>query len=206
MTVPLILFSGGLDSTYLLKEELDKGPVDILYIEGSQGDNKIKAELLARERIIKYLNKIAKYQIRNSYIYKINSNYLVPTNYKFGQAIFWILGAIVTYNENIHSSVKICYILGDDINIAINDIIISWNALCSFTKHTTIPLLFPLITTKKVDIVKNIDKKLYNLTFTCENPVKKPRSKYFKECGKCTTCINKKVTEYRIEYQTTINS
>lgn len=195
--LPLILFSGGLDSTYLLSETLKNGSCDILYIAAAQGENKIKAEQEACKKIIKWLEKNKPFKIRNTYFVDITSLPVI-TNYSFSQPSSWIFGALSVCNENIHNEVQIAYVLGDQISCHLINIHDAWNALSIFSKHQKINLIFPLCFTTKNKIMKEMEPKLYNLTWVCETPIKLKRYNTLKPCSKCASCINRKVEEYRL--------
>lgn len=210
--VPLVLFSGGLDSTYYLYKLLKETDVEILYIKGNQGDVKITAELKARENIIEWLSKKMKFKIRQSFIEDLSSA-SITRNYKFGQITPWLFGALNVVDSNIHSNVDISYVMKDDINEFIPNIKTAWDNL-SYTIHSNpITLRFPLSLYKKQDILNDIPVKLYNLTWVCELP-KATNVKYsdniitveknvdggyrkLRPCNNCSACISRKVEEYK---------
>lgn len=69
MKVPLLLFSGGLDSTYLVSYMLaENGPVDILYVNGGQAPEKMRLELEARQRNIQFWSaRLLQVELRNAH-------------------------------------------------------------------------------------------------------------------------------------------
>ncbi|QXO09993.1 hypothetical protein pEaSNUABM37_00032 [Erwinia phage pEa_SNUABM_37] len=68
-TRSLIAFTGGLDSTYVLHEELKKGhAVEVAYIYVTQGEGQILAELSSRRRIISHFKNLFPGQIKNEWI------------------------------------------------------------------------------------------------------------------------------------------
>lgn len=203
--IPLVLFSGGLDSTFLLYSLLDVVPVDILYVDGCQGVSKATAELKAREKIIRLLE--SRGDLRLSCTFKVRNQIIanhgneVIAEYRFAQVLPWIYGAISNYTRE-HSSVAISYVLGDDICGDLKDVRTAWDLISNFTKQHPVPLAFPLRRIRKTDIYKILPEKLLKLVWVCENPneIKRAgRGTVFKPCGKCVPCITQKVTEYRLE-------
>ena len=68
-TRSLIAFTGGLDSTYVLHEELKKGhSVEVVYINVTQNDTNVLAELTARRRILTHFYKLFPGQISNEWV------------------------------------------------------------------------------------------------------------------------------------------
>lgn len=68
-TRSLIAFTGGLDSTYVLHEELKKGhAVEVVYAHLSQGDSAKLAEITARRRILSHFYKLFPGQIKNEWV------------------------------------------------------------------------------------------------------------------------------------------
>jgi hypothetical protein len=65
----LIAFTGGLDSTYLLQEELKKGhDVEVVYAYVSQGDIQCLAELTCRRRILNYFKQLYPGKIKDEWV------------------------------------------------------------------------------------------------------------------------------------------
>lgn len=69
MARSLIAFTGGLDSTYVLHEELKKGyEVEVMYGSVSQGELAIIAEITCRRRILEHFNKKFPGQIKDEWV------------------------------------------------------------------------------------------------------------------------------------------
>jgi len=69
MARSLIAFTGGLDSTYVLEEELKKGyEVEVMYGAVSQGEQSIIAEITCRRRILEHFYKKYPDQIKDEWV------------------------------------------------------------------------------------------------------------------------------------------
>lgn len=218
--VPLILFSGGLDSTYLLQEQLEKGDVEVLYVEGRQSPAKVKAELRARENIIRVLeditgNKvIAQHEIKSIPEYTVQGYGRRDPNdmdWKFQQPYQWLLGALHAADGRRHSALMIAYVTGDQISPDLTKIQEAWNVMMSFTKQTPVPLEYPVVYHRKYQIVQRMYAKVYRHHWVCELPVviyvdeEKSKSRHlrdltqYKACGKCEACLTHLATNFIFE-------
>jgi 7-cyano-7-deazaguanine synthase in queuosine biosynthesis len=194
--IPLILFSGGLDSTYLLSETLRTSHADVLYISASQHPDKVTAEQNAIFNILKYLRPKRPYRVRKVYSLDI-SNLPVFTDYSFGQVPGWLFGSLATVDGAIHSRVSISYVMGDQVSLYLDSIEKAWNALSTCSKIVLTPIEFPLKLTSKKKIMAELHPDLYKLTWVCETPIKIVKTGKIKPCGKCDACITRKLEEYR---------
>lgn len=187
--VPLILFSGGLDSSYLLETMLRRGNVETMYVIGSQGQEKIDKERSVRKKIIRILeaktgNKVLRdteFEMKNMFG---GYNY-IPEN-KFSQPAMWLNGALHIANSG-HAELLIAYVMGDQICSFVKDIEQAWNSLQAFTKHFPIPVRFPFLTTTKQDILDNIDPRVVQNVWICELPYN--RDHELRACGNCAACL-----------------
>lgn len=202
MTVPLILFSGGLDSTYLVSQRLTEGPVDILYVNGGQSQDKIRLELEARDKLIEKMNSYYPHKIQGQYevldpVYLHNGEHK-----KWIQPNAWMQGAFRVIT-NRHSKLEVAYVSDDGANFGFHlpKIRDQWNAtLAVGYANEPIPLEFPTLHLTKLDILENIDKRLLNDIWVCEIP------KGDKPCGCCSPCklINKVLWEYKGKHGETV--
>lgn len=187
--LPLILVSGGFDSLYLLETRLKEGPVDILFINTGQYQLKIEAERASINAAIAILEKRYGHKVRNHYDeFIVNSNLI--KRFKFAQPLGWLTGALRKIDDEIHSSLEIGYIMGDQINSWLGDIVGAWNHLQTFTVHGHVDLLFPLRENTKQQILTNLSSELAAVAWTCEIPVGTPegsKSRY-RHCGVCDSC------------------
>lgn len=93
---PLVLWSGGMDSSYLVMTYLERGiDIDFLYVKGPQGSNKIDQELEAIRKMREVFNKKFKGCIYNWYEVDV-SNIRANSNHKLAQAYVWMFAALNT--------------------------------------------------------------------------------------------------------------
>lgn len=169
--IPLILFSGGLDSTYLLVEQLKNGPADVLYTAGPQGNAKVEAETRARKNIIELIeNKPELHKVRmfiNGPVF-YNNEMVDPF---LMQPMTWIYSALMVVNHELHSEVQIGYILGDQALAFRHEIEQAWNGLSAISKLHHVPIRFPLVKRLKTDIYKELDSDIRDELWHCEIPI-----------------------------------
>lgn len=192
--IPLILLSGGLDSTYLLQNQLyQMGGADVLYVNGGQHPIKQDAELKARRKIIDHFN--------NNYPHKVeaeweclNSRSIVGNdNHKWSQPPAWIMGALTCIQPGRHSELQIGYVNDDSLSFGYNlhHVEKAWYHLqkISVVAEEPVPIKFPLMYMSKVEILRNLDKRLLDDIWICETPkdIDTP-------CGKCKPCKLMKTT------------
>lgn len=204
---PLVLLSGGLDSTFLVSTLLMSIPVDIMYVKSSQGPNKIEGELLSRENIRKYLDEGF---TEGSYTFKIEQDFIVDignnriADCKLSQPISWFYAAMLQYDHNKHSCVCIAYVTGDAICQSLHKLEQAWELISSITKKETIPLAFPLRDMRKHEILAIIDPELEKLTVVCEGP-RVTEGSHIHQCGICNTCITSKLEKQRTAFLAKLN-
>lgn len=200
--IPLVLFTGGLDSTYLLYDRLtNHTDVDIFYCNWDSLYNKKHAETKAQASIIEYIKAISSFSIQNKYKFDLDSKFPFQ-NFQYNQPLAFITSALSIVDLNRHSCVEMGYIREDDIVHDLPHLLSAWNSLSLLLKGEVVPLKFPLIRECKTDIYKHLPKKLRKLTFSCEIPNEKKigRNKFIYEpCGDCPACIRRKVVEYKVK-------
>lgn len=192
--IPLVLFSGGLDSTYLVSTLLMKGPVDVLYVNGGQSQDKIKKEIEARDKLIALMNQIYPYKIQGQYevldsVYRHDGQ-----NKKWIQPNAWMQGAFRVLKPGRHDSVQIAYVRDDGASFGrqLPTLETQWDAMLKIGyQGEPVPLEFPILHMSKVEILEEIDKRLLEHIWVCELPNEG------KSCGKCTPCETIDTALYR---------
>lgn len=188
-SVPLLLFSGGLDSTYLLERLLSQGNVETVYVKSSQGDEKIKKELDARDKIMQTLQANSKYHILADHIVDAGERgQKSGGSWKFKQPHIWLFGALEISDARRHSELNIAYVSGDQIMSVLPTVKAAWDALQLLSKHDPIPVKFPLSLYTKQDILGGINHAAYKEVWVCEDPIGKPGMKGLSSCNRCTAC------------------
>lgn len=198
--VPLLLFSGGMDSTYMLACALDDTPVDILYVNSSQGPNKIAAEKLARQAILGEFRRSITDRIKQGEknVHYIRKEYEVnlPEDFFDGttpgktwvQPVIWMMAALSKIDPDRHSCLRIGYVSGDSITSQVDNITKAWETLQMFTKIRVVPIEFPLIRGTKLEIMKQMPVGLLDKVWFCEAPRISDMADYY-QCGHCTPCL-----------------
>lgn len=211
---PLILLSGGVDSTLLAQIAVKTGyGFDYIYVRGGQGPDKIAAETAAVKEIAAKLDAILA-ERRQDLAYSCTKKEAVvgfdsffEKNFPsrgFLQAYAWFFGAMSAADPANHSSVQIGYIAGDQISPALHRLKTAWELLWPIFKlGELVPLEFPLADEyrTKAYVLENIDPELYTLCWACEIPeqsVLEEKTVYL-ECGKCPGCVGRKVELLRME-------
>jgi 7-cyano-7-deazaguanine synthase in queuosine biosynthesis len=188
---PLLLLSGGLDSTYLAYLLLQETNIDVLYIKAPIVEEKIKAEKKALEKIYAYLNKHCKFKIIRKYEQDVSGVQIGASSRAFAQPNLWLFGAL-NILEKEHSDVFISYVSGDQIASCIDRLHSAWEHLVYVTKTTEHDLIFPFRFVSKQFILNRIPKALQKLTWTCEDP-KVMKNKSYRKCGTCVPCVTSKI-------------
>lgn len=204
MKVPLVLFSGGMDSTYLVSYMLaTDGPVDILYVNGGQAREKMRLELEARDRLIEFMNREYPNKIQRQYEI-LQPIYLHDgQSKKWNQPNAWMHGAYRVLDAKRHSCVRVAYVDSDGAYFGkhLRHIEDQWE---SMLKHgftgDHVPLEFPLLHMNKLNVLEEIDKRLLPMVWVCEMPFEG------KACQKCSPCklANATLREYKHKHDETV--
>lgn len=196
--IPLILWSGGLDSTYLLQTELMKGDVEVLYVNGGQDSIKKAAEIDARYSMEHFLAPIGgkkryKGTIRKAHIVNVSTGTNTP-QHTFQQPLQWLNGAFEVIDYTKHSALLVGYISGDQIGPMLESIKVLWTTMQTVGKYGNVPVDFPLAFVSKLDILERIDPRLVQKIWVCETPIEHVVKTFytsrstFKRCKKCLPC------------------
>lgn len=196
---PLLLWSGGLDSTWMLWQELQKGDVDYVTINGGQCANKQVAETHARERALKWMHARTKYCAR-SIDCNIQIRLADMPALTWSQPVPWLVGALSVVDYKRHSSLQIGYVMGDEVALIHGTLKKTWECLQQISKQgDPVPLEFPLEMTSKLRILDAMPKGLYDCIWYCELPAKHedPRVLMRVPCERCAACITHLTELYR---------
>lgn len=192
--IPLILYSGGLDSTALVHERIDKTDVDLLTIvsEGVNRKNHRLAEEKAREN---YKEAVAFWKNEGSVKHGIRSHKVVKIPYafvlhEFAQLPIWFTTAFMHVDKTRHSCVEMAYVTGDQFSYHAKDVQKAWDLLWTACnpRSEPVPLKFPFLQQLwgKEKIIENWGTEYSGFFWYCENPIKAPDK--FHVCGKCPSC------------------
>lgn len=210
---PLVLFSGGLDSTYnMLRHTIEGESVEYVYIDGGQGKNKVESEQATVDRIITALHEHARRKEKNVH-HRFSTWPLSKVNFcntpsaGWRQPIPWLVSALEVVDPAKHSVVEVSYVQGDEIISRIPELKAAWAAMWSVAKTgELVPLEFPLKDTSKQAILCQMPKELYDLTWVCELPIMQTFA-WPKSCieygrshnARCRACETRLVELYRFE-------
>ena len=190
-----ILFSGGLDSTYLMWKALKAGHnVYPIYIEIRNNDTKSLIEKQQCELIIKELNKEFKKDVSLNKTITVqvhNSN-----NLGFAQPFLW--STLVNVGLDRHyDELQIGYVYGDAVIAYLPEIKKLYSNSKPFIRNQP-KLTFPAIRVHKDDIVYDLPDQYLKLVISCENIQLKKYSitnkntgfnyRFFEPCGDCEIC------------------
>ncbi len=185
--LPLVLWSGGTDSTALVIDLLSKSDIDLLYV--NLENNRFqqyyeKKSILKMKSILNDSNLKGKIKTCHSFGYEqINISKSI-----YSQPALWLTAASFIANPEIHSSVNLAYIRQDDAWHYKTEMHKFWSSIHNLTSDgKNVPLVFPFEWhTKKnmIDIIKNFEygEQILNLIYWCE-------SGHTKNCGECASCL-----------------
>jgi len=210
---PLVLFSGGLDSTFnMLRHTLEGESVDYVYIDGGQGKNKVNSEEATIDRILTALHEHARRKEKSVH-HRFSTHPLSKVNFcntpsaGWRQPIPWLVSALEVVDPEKHSVVEVSYVQGDEIISRIPELKAAWAAMWSVTKiGELVPLEFPLKDISKQAILCQMPEEIYKLTWVCELPIMQTFA-WPKSCieygrshnARCRACETRLVELYRFE-------
>lgn len=169
----LILFSGGLDSTYLMWKNLEEGnTVYPIYVNIGNNENKTKVELQQCKLMIK--------RFQDAYLSRCRDHHTIMDLTVYGncnevsllQMPIWIMGVIYSNRLADVDEVQIGYVMNDDAISYLDEIkklYYSFKPLMNLEDKPLPKLSFPLIKEKKWFMYEKLPWEWKNLTFSCEN-------------------------------------
>lgn len=177
----LIAWSGGLDSTYLIQEYLEKGyEVEVINCNfRNGGPQQMKREQAA-------MKKMMKGYFRNKAVTLIGTSHIAFDGYCFGslnlsQVPVWLFN-LISYLRGGHTEVAIGYVMNDDAVSFLDTIKGIWNSYADICSVPLPPLVFPLVKKKKWSIWCDLHDDLRKHVTWCESPEKAS------PCGNCPSC------------------
>jgi 7-cyano-7-deazaguanine synthase in queuosine biosynthesis len=192
-----VLFTGGLDSTYLIYKNLKEGNTVIpFYITIKNNEQKILMEKRSTAAIFDVLDK--EYHSR---IYQPVEIMAIDLWHCKGSAALpqmpvWIFGLWFIQNYPIKlDEIQIGYVMNDDAISYLDDMVTVYNSYHSLTNPSLInssnrgemiPLTFPLVKHHKIDMMDDMPEPLAALVMSCEYMVVIGDDHY--SCGDCDPC------------------
>lgn len=191
---PLILFSGGLDSTYLVYETLKTSNVHLVYVVGNVYTEKMKLELAAREKIKQWFtdNPHSEFKIISDTVlhFEIGDFRQMFNGMKITQPAMWLFPALYYYKAGLHTSVQIGYVKDDVILPYLEDLKTAWQSLSNVAKHEFVPLTFPISHIEKSFSYSALPVDLRSLIWVCDTPQINGQRQMI-ECGRCGPCARR---------------
>jgi hypothetical protein len=194
-----VLFSGGLDSTYLVWKNLKDGnEVTPVYIEIENNKTKSTIEKNRIELLLEEYRKEFNRKINNiQYAVSVGVNANEDSLY-FKQMPIWIFGMVFLQGMDV-DEIQIGYVSNDDAISYLDDIqniYKSYQPICEPMK----PLVFPLIKTKKWKMADELPEQYRKLIFSCENAriIGSETAAFieYEPCCECVPCKNIIATDY----------
>jgi len=193
-----VLFSGGLDSTYLTYINLKNGNrVVPIYIEIENNENKTIIEKnhikLLHQEFRKEFDKDSQYPLNIAEIeYVLNVGVRAyESDLSFKQVPIWMLGIVFSQGLKV-DEIQIGYVSNDDAISYLSDIKKIYKSYQSIALNKLIPLVFPLAKHKKEFMAADLPKNYRDLIVTCEYPRyigdKDAKIIEFEPCCECIPC------------------
>jgi hypothetical protein len=162
-----VLFSGGLDSTYLVWKNLTEGnKVQPVYVEIENNKTKTILEKNRTGLLVEEFRKEFPGKIRNvKIILKVNVDAVEDSLY-FKQVPVWILAIVFAQDLNV-DEIQIGYVANDDAIGYLQDIqnvYKSYEPLMRYLK----PLVFPLSKKSKHDMARELPENYRKFIISCE--------------------------------------
>lgn len=221
---PLIVLSGGMDSTYMLWKALEKGDVHTCYIKASQHPNKIPVELEARMNVIEYFTKLTGNKVLTDTIVDlptirwqesrkrfpndgfewVDSGDNIVKDHTWAQAPLWLFGLLFVADGRIHSSVNVGNVMGDGISSHLGDMKLAWQHTVMYCKANFVSLEFPLRYVDKSMIMNTLPLDVFTKLWVCELP-RIDEHDITQPCGQCPACTTMLKYIWEWEYNTKLN-
>ena len=162
-----ILFSGGLDSTYLVWKNLTEGnEVQPIYVEIENNRTKTIMEKNRTKLLVKEFDKEFPNKIRDvKHILKVNVDAQEDSLY-FKQVPVWMLAIVFAQDLNV-DEIQIGYVANDDAIGYLQDIQNVYKAYEPLMRYLK-PLAFPLSKKPKFDMARELPENYRKFIFSCE--------------------------------------
>jgi hypothetical protein len=185
-----VLWSGGLDSTYLIQKLLDENKEQEIvagYVEVENNSEKVKMEKAAIARMVPFFQK--HYGYRFSYHGVVMSLHVKNPGsiIHFSQMPLWINSVISTARDI--DEVAFGYVMNDDAISHLEDIRKIFRAYKPICAPKFPKITFPLSKMKKEHFVDALYEELRSNVVWCEFPKQKGNTPdQYEYCGNCVPC------------------
>lgn len=182
-----ILWSGGLDSTYLIPYYSNLGyDVYTGYVNILNNPMQMQREEYSRQKLEAILKQ--RYKFRHlGEIWKANITKFDQSHVSVSQVPLFLTSLL--YNTSYYNKVAIGYVMNDDAISFIEDIKRIWYSYKNLTHYPErFPEIeFPLIKMKKLQIYNSLPEEIRKYCTYCENPID-DEIKGFINCEECPSC------------------
>jgi 7-cyano-7-deazaguanine synthase in queuosine biosynthesis len=182
-----ILFSGGLDSTYLVYKNLLEGnTVQPIYVDIINNKTKVEREKEAIGKMMTIFGNTFG-DILHNVKYNVTINITGSSeNVTPIQMPIWMFGAIMSLSD--YDELHIGYVMGDQAMSYMDDVKNLWKAYLPFVYNGKLPeIKFPLSKKYKAEMWESLPDDIRQLTVFCENTTYDGN-----DCGRCDTCKRSK--------------
>jgi len=163
-----LLFSGGLDSTYLLYKNLKDGNrVTPIFVEIKNNGDKVALEKNRIELIYKVLKREFNHLLRPIHYSLVLNVEAREDSLYFKQMPIWMLALL--YSQECGSEIQIGYTTNDDAIPYLDDIRKIYRSYEAISDKL-IPITFPLLKIPKFQMFKELPYALQSLIVSCEEP------------------------------------
>lgn len=196
-----VLFSSGLDSTYLVWKNLEEGNAVIpIYVEIKNNENKTKIEKQNVEMLCEMFRE--KYGCgKMHHLCNVTEVSIINDNRDllFTQLPIWIFSLVYLPMQRI-DEIQIGYVMNDDAVSYIDEIKKFYKAHAWLQDVRQPKLVFPLIKEWKQKMLQDLPHEYREYVTSCENPQLLPyymhvkgenvpkRLQFYKPCGDCVPC------------------
>jgi 7-cyano-7-deazaguanine synthase in queuosine biosynthesis len=213
----VVLWSGGLDSTFLLYKLADElkhkpNPVTINVVSArafSSEKNETpqsKAETIQRKKIIPLLKKEFKGKVNFNFQTDILMNYTetLKVGFYLGQPYLWLTHILLRYNRN--ANIKFAYIMEDSFPLILPEIMEVVYGSIGALGIENLVIDYPLIRYKKQTIIQAIPENYLTLVSYCEQPIYDSEKEFkYKNCGGCHSCeLHEEALKYNEYFSSTM--
>lgn len=167
-----VLFSGGLDSTYLVWKNLKDGnEVTPIYVEIENNETK---SIIEKNRVKLLRTEFAKeFNSENRLIHDVKFAIKVSVHANEGSLYFkqlpiWLFSVVFLQGMDNIDEIQIGYVSNDDAISYLDDIQNIYKSYQTISEPMK-PLVFPLTKMKKCMMAKELPKQYFDLIFSCEN-------------------------------------
>lgn len=227
----LILFSGGINSTYLLhKNIIEQNDITLAYVSLDNNHVKTPIEKQQSAFILNEYNKDRKNPIRLVETISVTIIANLNGQIHLTQPLIWIFGMIYSGKLCDVDEIQVGYVMNDDAISYLDDIQNLYKSFEPFVEKLP-KLVFPLKKEKKSQFYNELPDRIKNLVFSCEEAIfiNKPNETDLKNisynsynrlpesepiidyrtCGECVICKRQKndgIYNYKLDYQAYLDS